>query len=433
MSRLLNESPLLISNQYDECEYMDRRKSSNEHDVFGISKTTENTELGRLQRPRCASIIPFDLDADKDIFRKQKDLKAEEMQEQFHRTETLMGLGSPNLRLVPTMVIPEDRAYRPILPLNPLLSPPPPFSPELPRYPAFTYQSDYGITIPNEKIRKNSSVRGNEYLGEFPGFSQSPFMQPSPSFAQVVHPTESFGPRMVQQDYFCLDAEMKDDPKDTLKVTPERMIGKLTVSQRKEKIQNYLKKRENRIWRKKISYDCRKKVADKRLRIKGRFVTREQAFALLGATPEELANNKLLRELITNNDNCSIVTSAQNMKIRNIQTLLSNSSKAKTEDKLVKLEKEPKKEILKKEGKTEGTKTNGNEGVRVEILTNNARERTVEIKIETIGKPQANLIPNLLQNQQEKPKLPKLRTQIFQFKRIKFEEINPNHIKYHKE
>jgi hypothetical protein len=32
--------------------------------------------------------------------------------------------------------------------------------------------------------------------------------------------------------------------------------------------------RKRRIWKKKINYDCRKKVADNRLRIKGKFVTR---------------------------------------------------------------------------------------------------------------------------------------------------------------
>jgi len=40
--------------------------------------------------------------------------------------------------------------------------------------------------------------------------------------------------------------------------------------------------RKKRIWRKKVSYDCRKKVADGRLRIKGKFVTREQACEQLG-------------------------------------------------------------------------------------------------------------------------------------------------------
>lgn len=39
--------------------------------------------------------------------------------------------------------------------------------------------------------------------------------------------------------------------------------------------------RKNRIWGKKISYDCRKRVADARLRIKGRFITRKQASKIL--------------------------------------------------------------------------------------------------------------------------------------------------------
>lgn len=46
---------------------------------------------------------------------------------------------------------------------------------------------------------------------------------------------------------------------------------------RQDKLKRYLEKRQNRNWNRKVSYDCRKKVADSRLRIKGRFVTREQA------------------------------------------------------------------------------------------------------------------------------------------------------------
>lgn len=40
--------------------------------------------------------------------------------------------------------------------------------------------------------------------------------------------------------------------------------------------------RKMRRWRKKVGYDCRKKVADGRLRIKGKFVTREQVCEQLG-------------------------------------------------------------------------------------------------------------------------------------------------------
>ena len=62
-----------------------------------------------------------------------------------------------------------------------------------------------------------------------------------------------------------------------------KKIGTLTVEERRIKIEKYLQKRKKRTWSKKISYDCRKRVADSRLRIKGRFVTKEQAFAMLGA------------------------------------------------------------------------------------------------------------------------------------------------------
>ena len=103
---------------------------------------------------------------------------------------------------------------------------------------------------------------------------------------------------------------------------PSKMIGNLTAKERKEKIEKYQEKRKHRIWNKKTSYDCRKKVADKRLRIKGRFVTREQAFEILGTNAKDILKNEYLMELIKSKSDCSIVTSAQQMKIRNIQALI---------------------------------------------------------------------------------------------------------------
>ena len=41
-------------------------------------------------------------------------------------------------------------------------------------------------------------------------------------------------------------------------------------------------KKSRRTWNKKINYDCRKKVADSRLRVKGKFVTKEQACNIVG-------------------------------------------------------------------------------------------------------------------------------------------------------
>lgn len=78
-----------------------------------------------------------------------------------------------------------------------------------------------------------------------------------------------------------------------------RKVGALTVEERKRKVDKYLMKRKTRSWGRKISYDCRKRVADSRLRVKGRFVTKEQAFKLLDGTitpskiPENISNNDL--------------------------------------------------------------------------------------------------------------------------------------------
>ncbi|OMJ69608.1 hypothetical protein SteCoe_32627 [Stentor coeruleus] len=57
-------------------------------------------------------------------------------------------------------------------------------------------------------------------------------------------------------------------------------IGTLTYEERQIKLNKYREKKKNRIWSKKINYNCRKKVAEGRLRVKGRFVTKEQALVL---------------------------------------------------------------------------------------------------------------------------------------------------------
>ncbi|RLN90915.1 hypothetical protein BBJ28_00000317 [Nothophytophthora sp. Chile5] len=52
----------------------------------------------------------------------------------------------------------------------------------------------------------------------------------------------------------------------------ERKIGSYSPQARKLRIQKFHEKRKNRTWKKSIKYDCRKKLADDRPRIKGRFV-----------------------------------------------------------------------------------------------------------------------------------------------------------------
>lgn len=76
---------------------------------------------------------------------------------------------------------------------------------------------------------------------------------------------------------------LKREPADYSSLaTRSRPVGILSAAERMQKILRYLEKKKARKWSKRVSYDCRKRVADNRLRIKGRFVTKEQAIELLG-------------------------------------------------------------------------------------------------------------------------------------------------------
>ena len=63
-----------------------------------------------------------------------------------------------------------------------------------------------------------------------------------------------------------------------------RYIGPLTEEERFRRVLKYWQKKWNKALTSKFIYTCRKQVAEKRLRIKGRFVTKEQAFEILGLT-----------------------------------------------------------------------------------------------------------------------------------------------------
>ena len=52
-------------------------------------------------------------------------------------------------------------------------------------------------------------------------------------------------------------------------------IGAYSPEQRRKRIERFIEKRSRRVWTKKVKYDVRKNFADSRLRVKGRFVKKE--------------------------------------------------------------------------------------------------------------------------------------------------------------
>ncbi|GBG32969.1 Two-component response regulator-like APRR9 [Hondaea fermentalgiana] len=60
--------------------------------------------------------------------------------------------------------------------------------------------------------------------------------------------------------------------------------GVYTAAERKAMIAKFLQKREKRVWHKKVRYSCRRNLAHKRIRVKGRFVKTEEPAVL---APEE--------------------------------------------------------------------------------------------------------------------------------------------------
>ncbi len=76
-------------------------------------------------------------------------------------------------------------------------------------------------------------------------------------------------------------------PEQKIVPPPVTKIGRLTPEERRQRIERYRQKRIKRVWKKRISYTCRKRVADQRIRIKGRFVSKNEAVAKLSNGDEK--------------------------------------------------------------------------------------------------------------------------------------------------
>jgi hypothetical protein len=85
----------------------------------------------------------------------------------------------------------------------------------------------------------------------------------------------------LEPDQMLKCEDMQMEASIVVDIKPDKRIGGITASERRQKIKLYMEKRRRRSFAKKVAYDCRKKVADQRIRVKGRFVTRQQALQLL--------------------------------------------------------------------------------------------------------------------------------------------------------
>ena len=56
-----------------------------------------------------------------------------------------------------------------------------------------------------------------------------------------------------------------------------KKVGTLSLDERKQKIYRYLEKKRRRNYAKRVGYACRKRVADSRMRIKGRFISKSES------------------------------------------------------------------------------------------------------------------------------------------------------------
>jgi hypothetical protein len=56
---------------------------------------------------------------------------------------------------------------------------------------------------------------------------------------------------------------------------PKRYVGAYSPESRRKRIARFMEKRKQRVWTKRVKYDVRKNFADARLRVKGRFVKKE--------------------------------------------------------------------------------------------------------------------------------------------------------------
>lgn len=77
----------------------------------------------------------------------------------------------------------------------------------------------------------------------------------------------------------------------------EKMVGLLTESERKLKVQRYLDKKKRRKGEKAVRYECRQDLASKRFRYQGRFIRFEDLHKYKGKLIIDYTGRKLVKPI----------------------------------------------------------------------------------------------------------------------------------------
>ena len=129
-------------------------------------------------------------------------------------------------------------------------------------------------------------------LTDFEGMDTTNFMQ---ILDQVMQNMPEEMKQWLPMPFDCMMPATEANELESFPTTPKIAynnhshikIGTISIEERRLKVQKFLEKRKRRNFKKKISYMCRKKVADQRIRIKGRFVSKVQADAIQCDKPAE--------------------------------------------------------------------------------------------------------------------------------------------------
>jgi CCT motif len=98
----------------------------------------------------------------------------------------------------------------------------------------------------------------------------------------IGSPPTSYGPGGMLSIMYNPDGTIRDAESIPRPVNPRvaGYVGVYSPEARKERIARFLAKRDKRVWTKKVKYDVRKNFADSRVRVKGRFVKKEDEATL---------------------------------------------------------------------------------------------------------------------------------------------------------